>query len=108
MTGADYAAVFRASPDAILIVDARGRIVETNPTAARMFGYPHDELIGRDVEILIPATARGRHLAHRRAYAETPVMRPMGIGMELVAVRRDGTELPVEIALPPCPAARSA
>jgi PAS domain S-box-containing protein len=101
MTDDGYRAVFRASPDAILLVDVAGIIREANSSAERMFGYPHAELIGREVEMLVPAAARRGHVAHRRSYAEHPTVRPMGIGMELTAVRRDGTEFPVEIALSP-------
>lgn len=93
--------VFDASPDAILIVDDAGVIIEANDTTLRMFGYAEDDLVGQPVEILIP---RSRHAAHERQrteYLESPHARPMGIGMELKGLTRNGTEVPVEVSLSP-------
>ena len=97
----DYGAIFRASPDGILVVDAEGRIQDANPIAATLFGYSHEELIGCQVDALVPDRVRRGHAGHRHGYAERPNPRPMGIGMELSARRRDGTEFPVEISLSP-------
>ena len=97
----DYAAIFRASPDGILVVDRAGRIQDANPMAERLFGYTREELVGCEVEALVPDRVRPGHAAHRHAYAARPNPRPMGIGMELSARRRDGTEFPVEISLSP-------
>src|SRR6185369_8209052 len=79
-----------AAPDAILEVDSQGRIVLINQTAERMFGYGPDELIGLNVETLVPASLRGQHVKHRTSYAAHPQVRPMGTGLELHAQRKDG------------------
>jgi PAS domain S-box-containing protein len=92
-----------AAPDAILEVDAEGRIVLINQTAERMFGYGPNELMGLNVETLVPASMRGHHVKHRTSYAAHPQVRPMGTGLELHAQRKDGTLFPVEISLSPNP-----
>ena len=105
MTGAGENSLLRslffAYPDALLVVDADGRIVRANPAAARLLGYSADELTGLDVDTLVPQAIRGRHADYRRGYAKTPRPRPMGLQMELVALRKDGSEVVVEIALSP-------
>ena len=73
----------------------------TNPQAERMFGYAQQELIGQPVEILVPDRFRREHIDHRSAYSKRPVARAMGKGLELTAVRKDGSELPVEVSLAP-------
>ncbi len=103
MDGANgrYRAVFEEAPDAILLVDPHGVILEANHAAARLFGYAPGELSGIEVEALVPAARRDAHRRHRAGYGHTPRARPMGVGMELVAARRDGSEVPVEISLSP-------
>ena len=101
LTDRGYRAVFEAAPDAMLIVDADGVIRDLNPQAAALFGWERSELEGHAVEQLIPTAIRARHEAHRRHYAEAPRTRPMGQGLELQALRRDGTTFPVEISLSP-------
>ena len=95
----DYRAVFEASPDATLVVDSDGVIRALNPQALSMFGWSREEIEGWDVERLVPAADRGRHRDHRLRYTEAPRTRPMGRGLELQAVRKDGTTFPVEISL---------
>jgi PAS domain S-box-containing protein len=90
-----------AAPDAIVISDARGRIVTVNDQATALFGYSADELLGRDVEMLIPDSFRARHVEHRRRYAVAPAVRSMGAGRNLFGRRKDGTELPIEVSLSP-------
>ena len=103
--GIDEHSVFRtlfvAYPDALIVADARGTIVLANPAAAGLLGYSIAELVGLNVDVLVPDAIRPRHAAYRGAYAHDPQPRPMGTGMELVAKRRDGSEVMVEIALSP-------
>ena len=93
--------LLEAAPDAILEVDGDGRIVLLNHTAEKMFGYNREELLGLDVDTLVPATMRGGHHRHRSSYTAHPQTRPMGSGLELKAQRKDGTLFPVEISLSP-------
>ena len=90
-----------AVPDAIVVVDGDGRIVLVNAQAERMFGYDRADLLGGDVERLLPARFQGRHVEHRASYQSTPRLRPMGSGLDLAARRHDGSEFPVEISLSP-------
>jgi PAS domain S-box-containing protein len=90
-----------AAPDGIVGVDASGRIVLVNSQTERMFGFRREELLGKSVELLIPERFRGRHPAHREHYCAQPAIRPMGSGLDLRAVRADGTEFAVEISLSP-------
>ena len=96
-----FRTLFAAYPDALVVADARGAIVLANPAAARLFGYSVDELVAANVDALVPDGIRPRHAAYRAAYAHSPKPRPMGTGMELVAKRRDGSEVMVEISLSP-------
>jgi PAS domain S-box-containing protein len=89
------------APDAILQVDPGGKIVVANHTAERMFGYTREELLGTNVDTLVPMRARAGHIKHRTVFAKSPKIRPMGSGMELSALRKDGIEVPVEISLSP-------
>jgi len=101
LTERDYRAVFEASPDAMLVVDVDGVIQDLNPQAISMFGWRREEIEGAGVERLVPAGVRSRHEQHRRRYAEAPRARAMGQGLELQALRKDGTTFPVEISLSP-------
>jgi len=104
-SGLDETNVFRllftAYHDSLVVADAAGRIVLANPSAARLLGYTVEELVGLDVDALVPDAIRGRHADYRAAYGRNPRARPMGSQMELVARRRDGSEVMVEIALSP-------
>ncbi len=86
-------------PDAIIGVSGDGRIVLANGQAEELFGHPRDDLIGKTMEILVPTRFREIHPAHRGNYFAEPRTRPMGAGVELFALRKDGTEFPVEISL---------
>src|SRR5262249_24016339 len=90
-----------AAPDAIVIVDASGRIVLLNAPAESLFGYAREELVGRAVETLVPKRFQAAHEGHRGGYGASPHSRPMGSGLELYGVKKDGTEFPVEISLSP-------
>lgn len=96
-----FRSLFSAYPDALLLVDAAGAIVLANPAAAQLLGYSLAELVGTSVDALVPDAIRPRHASYRAAYAKAPRPRPMGTQMELVAKRRDGSEVMVEIALSP-------
>jgi len=91
--------LFESSPDAILVADREGKILEVNPQVEQLFGYSRNELIGQPVEVLIPDRFRSAHAVHRNAYNSQPRMRPMGAGLELFGKRKDGTEFPVDIML---------
>jgi len=93
--------LLESAPDAILGVDPDGRVQLVNKAAVALFGYEPHELVGRAVEELIPAAHRAAHPGHREAFAEQPRSRAMGSGLDLKALRRDGTEIPVEISLAP-------
>jgi PAS domain S-box-containing protein len=96
-----FRVLFAAYPDALIVADPVGTIVRANPAATQLLGYAHDELGGLNVDALVPDGIRPRHAAYREAYARSPRPRPMGTEMELVAKRRDGSEVMVEIALSP-------
>jgi PAS domain S-box-containing protein len=96
-----FRTLFAAYPDALIVADAAGLIVQANPAAAQLLGYSMDELIGLNVDALVPDSIRPRHAAYREGYGHNPRPRPMGTQMELVAKRRDGSEVMVEIALSP-------
>jgi PAS domain S-box-containing protein len=96
-----YRTLFASYPDALIVADARGTIVLANPAAGRLLGYPPGELVGLNVDVLVPDSIRQRHGAYREGYAHQPRPRPMGNEMDLVAKRRDGSEVMVEIALSP-------
>jgi PAS domain S-box-containing protein len=89
------------SLDAAIMIDALGRIVLVNEQASTLFGYGQDELNGHPLEVLLPERFHTAHLAHRRTYATAPLRRPMGVGLDLVGRRKDGSEFPVEISLRP-------
>jgi protein-histidine pros-kinase len=98
---AKFRSLPEAAPDAIVIVDQSGRIVIVNQQTERLFGYTRDELLGQPVEILIPDHLRGNHPALRADYFAHPRVRPMGLGLELAGLRKDGTQFPVGVALGP-------
>lgn len=95
--------LFDLVPDALILVDEEGRILHSNAQADTMFGYP-EGLAGREVEDLLPHTAKERHREHRARYMASPRVRSMGEGAQALALagrRRDGSVFPVEIALSP-------
>src|SRR5579859_6096968 len=93
--------LFDVSPDAIFVTDAQGIIRDANPRASELFGYNQSELIGQPIEILVPERFRTRHPAHRENYHAHPRARQMGAALNLFALRKDGSEFPVDIMLKP-------
>ena len=85
-----YRSLFSAAADGLLLVDAQGRIVLANPSAAKLLGYGPEELVGTPVDALVPDSIRPRHAAYREAYGQAPRPRPMGTAMELVARMTQG------------------
>src|SRR5215831_15577098 len=88
-------------PDALILSDYHGRIILVNTNTERMFGYLRDELLGKEIEILIPKRVQARHQRHRNVYYADSNIRPMGVGEDLSACGKDGVEFPVEISLSP-------
>lgn len=91
--------LFERAPDGIVVVDMTGSIRLANKKTEDLFGYTRAELAGLTVEALVPPTTRARHVRHRQHFGQVPEDRPMGIGMELAGLRKDGSEFPVEISL---------
>jgi len=85
----------------MVVVDQTGKIVLVNSQTERLFGYKREELLGHDVEVLLPEHLRERHHLHRKNFLAEPRVRPMGAKLELQAVRKGGTEFPVEVSLSP-------
>ncbi|MET0226949.1 MAG: PAS domain S-box protein [Dokdonella sp.] len=96
-----FEALFDTAPDAMIVVDRNGHIVMANAQAERLFDYPNQGLLDLPIEALLPERLRAGHGAHRAGFMASPRVRPMGAGIELVGMRRDGSEFPVEIALSP-------
>lgn len=96
-----HSTLFEAVPDALVIVDEEGRIVDVNSRAENMFGYPRTELVGQPVEVLMPERFRRRHVGQRGQYGQRPHVRPMGLGLGLYGRAKDGREFPLEISLAP-------
>jgi len=90
-----------SSPNGLLVIDAMGKIVLVNREIERLFGYPRAELLGESVERLVPLASRNQHPGFRHGFFAAPKTRSMGAGRDLFGVRKDGSEVPVEIGLTP-------
>jgi PAS domain S-box-containing protein len=88
-------------PSGMVMIDRTGKIVMVNTEVERLFGHRRDELLGRSVDILVPARLRGHHVRHRDGFTDHPETRRMGAGRDLFGLRKDGTEFPVEVGLNP-------
>src|SRR5438128_7632272 len=93
--------LLESAPDAMVIVDQKGEILLVNSQTEALFGFPRKELLGKKVETLIPPRYHARHGGHREGFFLDPRIRPMGLNLDLFALRKDGTEFPVEISLSP-------
>jgi PAS domain S-box-containing protein len=90
--------LIRTAPDGIIVMDVHSRIIAANPSVEDIFGYRPGELVGEDVTVLMPERFRARHNAGVRRYRETQQKRTSWHGIELVGLRKDGTEIPIEIS----------
>jgi len=93
--------VVEGAPNGIIVADVSGRIVLVNRKAEELFGYSREEFLGMSVDQLVPLKVRGGHELFRRGFTSQPEARPMGAGRDLYALRKDGSEVPVEIGLTP-------
>ncbi|WP_300601266.1 PAS domain-containing sensor histidine kinase [Niabella sp.] len=94
-----YEALFNQASMGIIVVDNTAEIQSANPFALALFGYSLEELLHKPIELLIPGRYHNRHVTHRDGYTHHPKARPMGVGMDLFAVKKDGSEFPVEVSL---------
>lgn len=94
-----YDRLLQSLPNGLILVSRQGKIVHINAQMERMFGYRKEELVGKNLEILMPERFRARHRKHVTDYVANPHVRPMGSGLELFGLKKDGSEFPVDISL---------
>lgn len=96
-----FRALFENATEGIVVSNADGEIIKVNPSAEKLFGYAPDELLGQQIEVLIPSKHTQKHVGKRQSYMHNPHQRSMGVGMDLLAKRKDHSEFPVEVSLSP-------
>jgi PAS domain S-box-containing protein len=99
-----FRSVLELAPDGLMVVDENGVIRLANAQCEQLFGHPRDELIGHDVDMLVPPEVRAGHAALRETFRQAPTARAMGANRELRGLRKDGQQFPIEIGLSPLPA----
>jgi len=93
--------VVEAVPNAVVMASSDGKIALVNFQTEKLFGYDRTELVGQPVEMLVPSRLRARHEGHRSAFFSAPARRAMDLGRDLIGVRKDGSEVPIEVGLNP-------
>src|SRR5437879_5444139 len=96
---ARWRAVIDSAVDAIIVIDSKGAIEAFNPGAERLFGYTEREVLGKNVNILMPSPYHEEHDGYVHHYLETGEQRIIGIGREVTALRRDGTMFPIHLSV---------
>lgn len=91
--------VIESVPNGIIMINGSGKIILANSELEKMFGYDRDELLDKQIEDLVPSRFRAKHPGYRENFAQSPSKRQMGAGRDLAGLRKDGTEIPVEIGL---------